>query len=67
MPFRPKEDYKPDLNTYDDVGDVMMPQTPIGKRDAMQGLIDDMNPLTKGINNIVAMVFLVILKMHKEI
>ena len=66
MPFRPKEDYKPDLNTYDDVGDVMMPQTPIGKRDAMQGLIDDMNPLTKGINNIV-WVFLVILKMHKEI
>lgn len=50
-------DYKPDLNTYDDVGDVMMPQTPIGKRDAMQGLIDDMNPLTKGINNIVAGIF----------
>ena len=44
----------------------MMPQTPIGKRDAMQGLIDDMNPLTKGINNIV-WVLLVILKMHKEI
>ena len=61
-----QKDYKPDLNTYDDVGDVMMPQTPIGKRDAMQGLIDDMNPLTKGINNIV-WVFLVILKMHKEI
>ena len=57
MPFRPKEDYTPDLNTYDDVGDVMMPQTPIGKRDAMQGLIDDMNPLTKGINNIVAGIF----------
>ena len=49
--------YKPDLNTYDDVGNVMMPQTPIGKREAMQGLIDDMNPLTKGINNIVAGIF----------
>ena len=35
----------------------MMPQTPIGKREAMQGLIDDMNPLTKGINNIVAGIF----------
>ena len=58
MPFRPKgEDYTPDLNTYDDVGNVMMPQAPLGRNEAMQGLIDNMNPLTKGINNIAAGIF----------
>jgi hypothetical protein len=50
-------DYTPDLNTYDDVGDVMMPQAPLGRNEAMQGLIDNMNPLTKGINNIAAGIF----------
>jgi len=49
--------YTPDLNTYDDVGNVMMPQAPLGRNEAMQGLIDNMNPMIKGINNIAAGIF----------
>ena len=49
--------YIPDLNTYDDVGNIMNPAVPLGRNEAMQGLLDNMGPFEKGITNALASVF----------
>ena len=42
-------------NVYDAYTSTsVIPEVPLGRNEAMQGLIDDMNPITKGIHNILS-------------